>query len=235
MSYLTQMLALTVHNFVSAATGVALAIALIRGFARRSAQGSRQFLGRYGALQPLRAAADLHPGGPVLCLAGHAAESQRLCQRRGPGRRQADHCHGTGGVSGSDQDAGHQWRRLLQCQFGASFRKSQCAHQSGPDHLDLQLGRRAHQCVRPHGRQSEAGLGDLCGDGRSVPGRHGGGLLAGSVRQSRLRGPACRPGGEPAAGRRQHGRQGGALWHRQFRTVCRGHDRRVLRRGQHHA
>src|ERR1700733_10426014 len=38
MSYLTQMTALTVHNFVSAATGIALAIALIRGFSRRSAQ-----------------------------------------------------------------------------------------------------------------------------------------------------------------------------------------------------
>ena len=38
MSYLTQMTALTVHNFLSAATGIALAIALVRGFARRSAQ-----------------------------------------------------------------------------------------------------------------------------------------------------------------------------------------------------
>src|SRR5580692_7006638 len=38
MSYLTQMAALTVHNFVSAATGIVLAIALIRGFARRSAR-----------------------------------------------------------------------------------------------------------------------------------------------------------------------------------------------------
>ncbi len=38
MSYLSQMLGLTVHNFVSAATGVALAMALIRGFARRSAK-----------------------------------------------------------------------------------------------------------------------------------------------------------------------------------------------------
>jgi K+-transporting ATPase ATPase A chain len=37
MSYLTQMTALTVHNFVSAATGIVLAIALVRGFARRSA------------------------------------------------------------------------------------------------------------------------------------------------------------------------------------------------------
>src|ERR1700720_2380741 len=38
LSYLVQMAGLTVHNFVSAATGIALAIALIRGFARRSAQ-----------------------------------------------------------------------------------------------------------------------------------------------------------------------------------------------------
>ncbi len=36
MSYLTQMAGLTVHNFLSAATGIALAIALVRGFARRS-------------------------------------------------------------------------------------------------------------------------------------------------------------------------------------------------------
>ena len=38
MSYLTQMAGLTVHNFLSAATGIALVIAVIRGFARRSAQ-----------------------------------------------------------------------------------------------------------------------------------------------------------------------------------------------------
>ncbi len=36
MSYLTQMAGLTVHNFVSAATGIALAVALVRGFSRRS-------------------------------------------------------------------------------------------------------------------------------------------------------------------------------------------------------
>jgi len=35
MSYLTQMAGLAVHNFLSAATGIALAIAVIRGFARR--------------------------------------------------------------------------------------------------------------------------------------------------------------------------------------------------------
>ena len=38
MSYLTQMLALTTQNFVSAASGMAVVVALIRGFARRSSQ-----------------------------------------------------------------------------------------------------------------------------------------------------------------------------------------------------
>ena len=37
MSYLTQMAALAYHNFVSAATGIALAVAFIRGIARRAA------------------------------------------------------------------------------------------------------------------------------------------------------------------------------------------------------
>ncbi|HEY4276152.1 MAG TPA: potassium-transporting ATPase subunit KdpA [Rhizomicrobium sp.] len=43
VSYLVQMAGLTVHNFVSAAAGVALAVALIRGFARRSAKGVGNF------------------------------------------------------------------------------------------------------------------------------------------------------------------------------------------------
>jgi K+-transporting ATPase ATPase A chain len=43
MSHLTQMLGLTVQNFVSAATGMAVLIGLIRGFSRRSAQGIGNF------------------------------------------------------------------------------------------------------------------------------------------------------------------------------------------------
>jgi K+-transporting ATPase ATPase A chain len=43
MSYLVQMAGLTVHNFVSAATGIALAVALVRGFARRSASSIGNF------------------------------------------------------------------------------------------------------------------------------------------------------------------------------------------------
>jgi potassium-transporting ATPase potassium-binding subunit len=43
MSYFTQMLALAVQNFLSAASGLAVAFALIRGFSRRSAQGIGNF------------------------------------------------------------------------------------------------------------------------------------------------------------------------------------------------
>ncbi len=43
MSYLTQMLGLAVQNFLSAATGIAVLIALIRGFVRRNAPGVGSF------------------------------------------------------------------------------------------------------------------------------------------------------------------------------------------------
>jgi K+-transporting ATPase ATPase A chain len=43
MGYLVQMMGLAVHNFVSAAVGIALAVALIRGFARHEAKGIGNF------------------------------------------------------------------------------------------------------------------------------------------------------------------------------------------------
>jgi potassium-transporting ATPase potassium-binding subunit len=43
MGYLVQMAGLTVHNFVSAATGIALSLALIRGFVRAEASGIGNF------------------------------------------------------------------------------------------------------------------------------------------------------------------------------------------------
>jgi K+-transporting ATPase ATPase A chain len=50
MSNLSQMLGLTIHNFLSAATGIALAFALFRGFARRSSPGAgRATIGNFWA------------------------------------------------------------------------------------------------------------------------------------------------------------------------------------------
>jgi K+-transporting ATPase ATPase A chain len=49
MSYLSQMAALAWHNFVSAAAGIAIAIALARGLTRRLAPGSPHTLGNFWA------------------------------------------------------------------------------------------------------------------------------------------------------------------------------------------
>ncbi len=57
MSYLTQMAGLAVQNFLSAATGIVVAVALIRGFARHSAKVDRQLLGRPDPRDALRPAA----------------------------------------------------------------------------------------------------------------------------------------------------------------------------------
>ena len=125
MSYLVQMAGLTVHNFVSAATGIALALALVRGFARRSAKSIGNFwvdLTRCTlyVLLPLSIVV-----GAVLRLAGRAAEPRRLHRRDHARRRQADDRPGAGGLAGSHQDAGHQRRRLLQRQLGPSVREPQ--------------------------------------------------------------------------------------------------------------
>ena len=49
MSYLTQMLALTVQNFVSAAAGMAVVVALIRGIARHAPPSPCKRAGKGGA------------------------------------------------------------------------------------------------------------------------------------------------------------------------------------------
>ena len=80
MSHLTQMLALTVQNFVSAATGMAVAVALIRGFSRRSVRGLGSFWvdmtrSTLYVLLPLSAvfALVLVSQGVVQTFAGHAS------------------------------------------------------------------------------------------------------------------------------------------------------------------
>ena len=124
LSYLAQMLGLTHQNFLSAATGIALAVALIRGFCPFLDAHHRQFLGRCDALHALCAAADLRRLHAVPGLAGHAADAWRLCRRHDAGRRQADHRGRARRLAGRDQDARHQWRRLLQRQRRASVRES---------------------------------------------------------------------------------------------------------------
>ena len=170
MSYLVQMAGFTVQNFVSAATGIAIAIALIRGFARASGKSIGNFwvdLTRCYALYP---AADLHRPDSRLRLSRRSANARNLCGCHDAGRREADDRCWPGCFAARDQDARHQWRWLLQRQFRASVRKSRCHLEPHPDGDDLCDQRGFDQCVRPHGRQPASRLGDLRRHGHSVYG-----------------------------------------------------------------
>ena len=124
MSHLVQMLGLTVHNFVSAATGLAMAFALVRGFARAESPT----VGNFWVDLTRATLYVLLPISIVVALALVALGVRRRC-RLGRGddarRRQAGHFDRPGREPGGDQGARHQWRRLLQRQFGASVREPQ--------------------------------------------------------------------------------------------------------------
>ncbi len=78
MSYLTQMTGLGVQNFVSAAQGMAVLVALIRGFTRTDRKDDRQFLGRPDTLDALYPAAAQSYHGGAARIAGSGAELQSL-------------------------------------------------------------------------------------------------------------------------------------------------------------
>ena len=227
MSYLTQMLGLTVQNFVSAATGIVLAVALIRGFARASANTIGNFW-----VDVTRCT--LYVLLPVCVIYGLFLVWQGIPQTLGAyvdattleGGKQTI-AHRPGRLADRHQDARHQRRRLLQRQRRASLREPHGAVELRADDLDLRHRRGADQRVRPHGRRRAPGLGHPRRDGRAVHRRRRRHLLGRGARQRRLH----RHGPD----RRQHGGQGGPLRHRRVRPVRRHHHGRLVRRRQRHA
>ena len=142
LSYLVQMLGLTHQNFLSAATGIVLAVALIRGFAR----ASMQTIGNFWVDVTRCTLYILLPicvvYAPVPRLAGHAADARRLRRRDDAGGRQADHRGRPGRLADRHQDARHQRRRLLQRQCRASVREPDGAVELRADDLDLRASAR---------------------------------------------------------------------------------------------
>ena len=161
MSYLVQMAGLTVHNFVSAATGIALAIALVRGFARRSAPRHRQLLGRSGPLHALRPAADLRSSSRLFFV------WQGVPQNFGA-YTEATTLEGAKQMIAQGPVASQEVIKMLGTNGGGFFNANSAhpfenpnaAHQLRPDAADLRASRRgAHLHVRPHGRRHSARAG----------------------------------------------------------------------------
>ena len=232
MSYLTQMAGLTTQNFVSAAAGIAIAIALVRGFARRSAQTIGNFwvdLTRcvLYVLLPLAIVVAL-----VLIICGVPQTLSAYTE--------ATTLEGAKQVIAQGPVASQIAIKQLGTNGGGFFNANSAHPLENPGALSNLLEMwailrdqcRPHLHVRPHGRQPAAGLGDLRRDGDPVPGRHDHLLLGRITGQSRLRAIPCRSDAECLAVRRQHGRQGGALRHHQFDDLGDGDDRCIERLGQ---
>jgi K+-transporting ATPase ATPase A chain len=223
MSQLTQMLGLGVQNFVSAATGMAVVIALTRGLARRSAAT----LGNFWAdlvratlyiLLPLAlilavilvsqgVVQNFDPNVTVTTLAG---ETQALPQ--GPAASQiAIKQLGSNGGGFFNANSAHPYENPTPLtNFLQMFAL-----------LAIACG--ADQHLRPHGRFAAPGLGHLR---RHV---HPDGCLAGGH-------AAGRDQRQPRPGRGWgNGGQGDALWRGQQRPVGRGHHLSLQRLGQRDA
>ena len=158
MSYLTQMAALTVQNFVSAATGIAVLLPLIRGFARQKVDTVGNFwvdltrttlyillplslifavaLVSQGVVQTFSAypttplVESVEYDTPKLDAAGQPIKDEKgnpVTEKAT--QKEQSHRRGSGRFADRHQAAGHQRRRLLQRQLGASVREPHAAVQ----------------------------------------------------------------------------------------------------------
>jgi K+-transporting ATPase ATPase A chain len=190
MSYLTQMLGLAVQNFLSAATGIAVLMAVIRGFSRavRRAMGNfwvdmtrstlyvlmplslvlTMLLVSQGVVQNFK---------PYVCRCAGRADhhDDRAGEgRRGPPVSRTRPATGDQGPTVTTQTlpmgpaasqiaikhAGHQRRRFLQRQLGASVREPDAVQQFPRDAGDFADSRRRSATRSVRWSAIAAGLGD---------------------------------------------------------------------------
>src|SRR5271163_280781 len=187
MSYLTQMAGLTVHNFVSAATGIVLAVALIRGFARRSVRGIGNFwvdLTRCVFYILL----------PISIVVGLFFVWQGMPQNLGA-YTEATTLEGAKQVIAQGPVASQEVIKMLGTN-GGGFLNANSSHPFENPNAVTNLV----QIILIFS------LGGLCRDGPAVPGRRGYRLRERSARKPGVRGIPCRPDRQRVAARRQYGR-----------------------------
>ena len=170
MSYFTQMAGLAVHNFVSAATGIAVAVALIRGLVRKQAQHAREFLGRPDPLHALSAPAAC----PSSCTFVLVATGRRANLRTATPRRPRSKARSKQIPLGPA--ASQIAIKQLGTNGGGFFGQNSAHPFENPTPLTnfleilaiflIPIGARLH--VRRDGERSPPGLGDLGGDVRAL-------------------------------------------------------------------
>ena len=116
VSYLTNMAALASHNFTSAAVGIVLAVALVRGFARKETRGLGNFWVDLTSLHTLYSAAFVNHHRTGAGLAGGHPELQFLSDCTHSAGRRSNYRGWTISFPGGDQRARYKWRRVAQRQ-----------------------------------------------------------------------------------------------------------------------
>ena len=119
LSYFSNMVALAIHNWMSAAAGIAVAIALVRGFARRSASGIGNFW-----LDVTRAT--LYVLLPISLFYALFLVWQGVPQNFDAYTKATT-------LEGAAQTIAQGRGRFLQRELGPSLRKPDAAHQPGRD------------------------------------------------------------------------------------------------------
>ena len=181
MSYFVQMAALTVQNFVSAAAGIAVAIALIRGFARqrRRRSATSGWTSRAHGLRPAAALAS-----------SPRSSSCRRASSRTSSLHQVTTVEGATQTIAQGPVASQEAIKQLGTNGGGFFNANSAHPFENPTPLSnlLQMllifviPARPDLHVRQDGRRHAAGLGDLRGDVRDVPHRRVRRVLAPSRR-----------------------------------------------------
>ena len=170
-SYLIQMTLLAVRNFTSAATGLAVAIALVRGLTRRSAST----IGNYWVDMTRGVLYILLPDRvrlrPRPRLAGRAADVRCTGDRHHPRGRAADARPRTDRLAGDHQGAGQQRRRLPERQLRPPLREPDAADQLPRDGGHVRHPLLADLRLRALRQGPAPGLGPLRRHGRRLPGR----------------------------------------------------------------
>ena len=200
MSYLTQMAGLAVQNFLSAATGIVVAVALIRGLARHSAKAIGNFwvdLTRCDALHPaaLRRCSLLLRSSPRASMQNFsaykdvtmletvdlpAAEDRRRRQSAQGRRRQprhgdpddadADPAHGSHRLAGGIKELGTNGGGFLNANSAHPYENPTAALEFPGDAGHPPHPGGADLHLRAHGGRHAPGLGGARRDGDPVHG-----------------------------------------------------------------
>ena len=187
MSYFTQMAGLAFHNFVSAAAGIAIAIAVIRGFVRRSAKTIGNFW------------VDLTRATCGCCCRSRIVFALVLVWQGVPQNfspyTQVKTVEGAEQVIAQGPVASQEIIKELGTNGGGFFNANSAHPYENPTPLtnllelrcDLRDRRRPDPYLRPDGRRSATGLGAVRRDGAPVPDGRDARDLGRAARQSAVR------------------------------------------------